>query len=88
MGPERCVLCGAVIPEGSTVCPACMKEYAPADEMEIEQELRDVAEVLKITANTDRNIKNSMEAILRIADRLERKRKNGTIQTQSGAGKD
>ena len=36
------------------------------------QELRDIAEVLKITANTDGNIKRSMEAILRIADRLER----------------
>ena len=50
-----------------------MSEYGPA-ELEPEQELRDIAEVLKITANTDRNIQNSMEAILRIADRLERKR--------------
>lgn len=75
MGPERCLLCGAIIPEGSQVCPDCMSEYNPA-ELEPEQELRDIAEVLKITANTDRNIQNSMEAILRIADRLERKKRN------------
>lgn len=75
MGSERCLLCGAIIPEGSQVCPVCMSEYGPA-ELEPEQELRDIAEVLKITANTDRNIQNSMEAILRIADRLERKKRN------------
>lgn len=38
------------------------------------EELRDIAEVLRITANTDKNIKKSMEALLRIADRLERKK--------------
>lgn len=40
------------------------------------EELRDIAEVLKITANTDGNIKRSMEALLRIADRLERKKRS------------
>lgn len=39
------------------------------------QELRDVAAVLKITEATDTNIRTSMESILRIADRLERKNK-------------
>lgn len=34
------------------------------------EELRDIADVLSITANTDGNIKKSMEALLRIADRL------------------
>ena len=24
MGPERCVCCGAIIPEGRQVCPRCM----------------------------------------------------------------
>lgn len=81
MGPERCIMCGAVIPEGSHVCPACFREFAPADDLEIEQELRDVAEVLKITANTDSNIKNSMEALLRIASRLERRNNGKSIQT-------
>ena len=77
MGPERCLLCGVIIPEGSQVCPSCFREYAPGADLgaETEQELRDIAEVLKITANTDKNIQNSMEALLRIADRLERKRR-------------
>lgn len=35
-------------------------------------ELRDIADVLKITEGTDTNIRKSMESILRIADRLER----------------
>ena len=48
---------------------ACPGQQAEGEEA---QELRDIAEVLKITANTDGNIKESMEAILRIADRLER----------------
>lgn len=54
------------------MCRACMDKYSPAAVLEAEQELRDIAQVLKITASTDRNIKESMEAILRIADRLGR----------------
>ena len=60
---------------------ACLACPGPQAEGEEAQELRDIAEVLKITANTDGNIKRSMEAILRIADRLERKKGN------EGAGK-
>ena len=41
------------------------------------EELRDVAAILKITEGTDANIRQSMESILRIADRLERKNTNG-----------
>lgn len=73
MDADRCVICGAVIPEGLQVCKNCMGDGAGTDEAE---ELRDIADVLSITANTDSNIKRSMEAILRIADRLERKKKN------------
>lgn len=79
MNVERCCLCGRIIPEGSQVCAVCTAKYAPIDPgaagVEVEQELRDIAAVLKITANSDGNIKSSMEALLRIADRLERKRK-------------
>ena len=74
MAVERCVLCGAPIAAGSQMCRACMDKYSPAAVLEAEQELRDIAQVLKITASTDRNIKESMEAILRIADRLGRNR--------------
>lgn len=62
----------------SIACIVCPGQQAEGEEA---QELRDIAEVLKITANTDGNIKRSMEAILRIADRLERKKGN------EGAGK-
>ena len=58
----------------SIACLACPGQQAEGEEA---QELRDIAEVLKITANTDGNIKRSMEAILRIADWLERKKGNG-----------
>ncbi len=27
MGPERCLLCGEPIPEGTQVCPVCMEKY-------------------------------------------------------------
>ncbi len=74
MAAERCVLCGAPVSAGSQMCRACMNKHSPAEVLEAEQELRDIAQVLKITASTDRNIKESMEAILRIADRLGRNR--------------
>ena len=53
------------------VCKKCAEGITGKDEVE---ELRDIAAVLKITAGTDKNIKTSMEALLRIADRLERER--------------
>ena len=56
-------------------------------EVEAAEELRDIAQVLNITASTDKNIKLSMEAILRIADRLERRKNGEGLQTQSGTGK-
>ena len=74
MAAERCALCGAPVSAGSQICRDCMNRYSPAAVLEAEQELRDIAQVLKITASTDRNIKESMEAILRIADRLGRNR--------------
>jgi hypothetical protein len=45
------------------------------DGREEAKELEDVAAVLAITADTDTNIKRSMEAILNIAGRLKRKGK-------------
>ena len=72
---DRCLICGEAIPEGAQVCKSCMAQYRiEAEEaVEIAEEMRDIAGVLSITANTDGNIKRSMESILRIADRLERK---------------
>lgn len=80
MDVDRCVMCGEAIPEGMQVCPECADKITGKDEAE---QLRDIADVLKITAGTDKNIKDSMEATLRIADRLERKNKH-----ERKAGKD
>lgn len=72
---DRCLICGEAIPEGVQVCKNCMAQYhiEAGEAVEIAEEMRDIAGVLSITANTDGNIKRSMESILRIADRLERK---------------
>lgn len=71
-GVDRCLICGEVIPEGSQVCTTCRNKYETGETEEMAQELRDIADVLKITEGTDTNIRKSMESILRIADRLER----------------
>lgn len=87
MGPERCLLCGEPIPEGTQVCPVCMEKYTEGEmDAQAAQELRDVADILSITANTDGNIKRCMEAVIRIADRLERKNRNEYIQTENCEG--
>lgn len=74
---EHCLICGEVISKGSQVCTTCQKKYEIENQEaeEMAQELRDVADILKITEATDMNIRKSMESILRIADRLERKNK-------------
>lgn len=60
------------------MCQSCMAQYGIKTNdigktAEITEEMCDIAGVLSITDNTDRNIKKSMESILRIADRLKRK---------------
>lgn len=69
---DTCVLCGEPIPEGIQVCPECMKK-AGVDETDTTaaEELRDIANILKITAPTDGNIKIALQGILNIAARLE-----------------
>ena len=66
-GVDRCLICGEVIPEGSQVCTACRNTYdiVTGETEEMAQELRDIADVLKITEGTDTNIRKSMESILR-----------------------
>ena len=90
---DRCSICGEAIPEGVQVCKSCMAQYhiEAGEAVEIAEEMRDIAGVLSITANTDGNIKKSMESILRIADRLERKgneeRNRTTVYDESRIGK-
>lgn len=73
MVPEKCVICGSVIPEGRQVCPNCLNdELVITHELEeMARELRNIASTLKITACTDGNIQEAMKKVLSIADRLE-----------------
>ena len=72
MSRAKCIICGKTLPEeGQQICQDCLAEKS---DTETAEELRDIADVLSITADTDANIKNSMEAIMRIAYRLERKK--------------
>ena len=74
---DRCMICGAAVPDGAQVCKSCAEQFRieAGETVEIAEEMRDIAGLLSIIANTDGNIKQSMESILRIADRLERKNK-------------
>ena len=60
---DRCLICGEVIPEGSQVCTACRNKYdiVTGETEEMAQELRDIADVLKITEGTDTNIRKHIE---------------------------
>lgn len=75
MKNDKCLVCGAATPDGIQVCKECAEKIhiEAGETVEIAEEMRDIAGILSITANTDGNIKRSMESILRIADRLERK---------------
>lgn len=72
MSRAKCIICGRTLPEErQQICTDCLAEKS--DE-ETAKELRDIADVLKITADTDANIKKSMEAIMRIAYRIDRRK--------------
>jgi hypothetical protein len=47
---------------------------AAAEIVEAAEELRDIARVLSIEAGADANIRDAMEGVLNIADRLERRK--------------
>lgn len=71
---KKCERCGEPTAEGLPICPACMKAAgASPEEVKAAEELRDIARVLSVTADTDANIKEAMAGILNIADRLERR---------------
>lgn len=76
MAERKCANCGAPLPDPLELCPECMRKAgAGPEEIKAAQELRDIADVLSITADTDSNIKRSMQGILNIAERLEKKEK-------------
>lgn len=72
---KQCERCGAPTAEGMPICPDCMKAAgASPEEVKAAEQLRDIARVLSITADTDANIKEALTGILNIADRLERRK--------------
>lgn len=44
MGPERCVCCGEIIPEGRQVCPQCERRKKP-DVVKVETNFYDKEEI-------------------------------------------
>lgn len=70
MSRAKCIICGkTLLEEGQEICADCLAEKS---DTETAKELRDIEDVLKITEDTDANIKKSVEAIMRIAYRIER----------------
>lgn len=67
---SKCNICGKKALELVELCPECLQraEVAPKNI----QKLRQVSDVLRISAGTDANIKECMESILEIAEDLER----------------
>lgn len=55
-----------------TIRAGLQPKVAAADQIAAAEELRDIARVLSITANTDANIREAIVGILNIAERLER----------------
>ncbi len=75
---QKCEKCGGQTAEGMTLCPECLKAAgASAAEVDAAEQLRDIARILSITADTDTNIRDAVTGILNIAERLERGKQNG-----------
>ena len=77
MEKERCAVCGKTVLDGQLFCKDCRKRFqivTAGEAAESAEEIRDVADILSITAGSDINIKRSMEALLRIAARLTEER--------------
>ena len=67
---KKCSLCGEKALEGIEICQECLKKAA-VDPKQIKS-LRQISNILSITADTDTNIKACMQSITEIADDLER----------------
>lgn len=69
----KCVFCGASIPAGLSVCPKCLQSGgADTAIVDAEEILQDIAAIIGLTEDTDKNLKNAISGIIGIAGRLER----------------
>lgn len=66
----KCHICGKKALEVVEVCPECLQRAA-VDPEQIKR-LKQISNILSITAGTDTNIKECMESLLEIAEDLER----------------
>ena len=66
---SNCHICGKKALEVVEVCPECLQRAA-VDPKQIKR-LKQISNVLSITAGTDTNIKECMESLLDIAENLE-----------------
>ena len=72
---KKCSLCGEKALEGIEICPECLKRAAVAPKQI--KRLRQISNILSITADTDTNIKACMQSIKENEDDLERGRYGG-----------
>lgn len=72
---SKCHICGKKALEVVEVCPECLQRTA-VDPKQIKR-LKQISNVLSITAGTDTNIKECMESLLEIAEDLERSGTHG-----------
>ncbi len=72
---SKCHICGKKALEVVEVCPECLQRAA-VDPEQIKR-LKQISNVLSITAGTDTNIKECMESLLEIAEDLERSGTHG-----------
>ena len=72
---SKCHICGKKALEVVEVCPECLQRVA-VDPKQIKR-LKQISNVLSITAGTDTNIKECMESLLEIAEDFERSGTHG-----------
>ncbi len=76
----KCDMCGGAALEVISICPECLKKAA-VDPKQIKR-LKQISNILSITAGTDTNIKECMESLIEIAEDLERSGNNGKEKTE------
>lgn len=80
---KKCQVCGKRALEVVEVCPECLQR-AKVDRGQIKR-LKQISNVLSITAGTDTNIKECMESLLEIAKDLERGGTSGKEEKEDNA---
>lgn len=85
MEVNKCSICGKKGLKSFAVCPNCLQKSAVSPKQI--QKLKQINNVLCITADTDGNIKECIQSLTEILEDLEREtyvkeeKKNNTVQT-------